>query len=158
MLQVFKLYSGFISQKVQAEGPIATKVVVVKRLRSVKKEILRLIDTFVQSSTENEHEMILKNFVPPLMEPVLDDYKKIVPAARDAEVLHLFASLVEKLKHSMLPFMPKVFESIFESTLQMIADFPDHRLGFFQMLRSINQFCFPGAVLFITSFCDSSTC
>ncbi len=39
-------------------------------------------------------------------------------------------------------------EAVFEPTLNMInqdfAEFPEHRVGFFRLLRVINQNCFPG--------------
>jgi exportin-1 len=39
-------------------------------------------------------------------------------------------------------------DAVFEPTLNMInqdfAEFPEHRLGFFKLLRTINQNCFPG--------------
>jgi hypothetical protein len=40
----------------------------------------------------------------------------------------------------------KIFEAVFECTLQMITrnfeDFPDHRLKFFGLLRAITNHCF----------------
>jgi len=45
-----------------------------------------------------------------------------------------------------MPFIPKVFESTFAATLSMImgnfTDFPEHRLHFFKLLRSINTHAF----------------
>jgi exportin-1 len=42
-----------------------------------------------------------------------------------------------------------VLEAVFEPTLNMInqdfAEFPEHRVGFFNLLRIINYHCFPGA-------------
>lgn len=42
-----------------------------------------------------------------------------------------------------------ILESVFEPTLTMISadfsEFPEHRLGFFRLLRVINANCFSGA-------------
>ena len=45
--------------------------------------------------------------------------------------------------------MPAILDAVFEPTLNMInqdfAEFPEHRVGFFKLLRAINLNCFPGA-------------
>merc|ERR1712127_763497 len=59
--------------------------------------------------------------VPPLLDPVLVDYFQGNPDARDSE-------------------------AVFKCTLDMITknfeDYPDHRLGLFNLLRAMNQHCF----------------
>ena len=44
--------------------------------------------------------------------------------------------------------MPIIMENVFECTLQMInkdfSEYPEHRVEFFKLLRSINLNCFPG--------------
>lgn len=81
-----------------------------------------------------------------MMDPVLGDYARAVPDARDAEVLTLFASIINKLKTMIEPEVPKIFESVFEVTLVMITknfeDHPEHRLGFFALLHAIVNNCF----------------
>ncbi len=42
-------------------------------------------------------------------------------ACRDAEVLSLFAALINKLKQKMESDVPQIFEAVFECTLQMIT-------------------------------------
>jgi exportin-1 len=47
-----------------------------------------------------------------------------------------------------------MLDAVFEPTLEMInkdfAEFPEHRGGFFRLLRAINGTCFPGQ--YIASF------
>ena len=50
----------------------------------VKKETLRLLDTFIDKSEDSE--LVLSKFVPPLLDPVLGDYVRSIPEARDPEV------------------------------------------------------------------------
>jgi hypothetical protein len=134
---------------------MATKTVLVRQMRAVKKETLKLIQTFVKNCKEADHEAIYSKFLPALLDPVtarcgpmaqnsrsghvlvvlmvafplwpswlpflcgphgrlsfvaliswlpflcgpqvLDDYKRNVPSARDAEVLLLFSGIVEKV-------------------------------------------------------------
>lgn len=52
------------------------------------------------------------------------------------------------LQALLTPQVPAILEAVFEPTLTMInqdfAEFPEHRVGFFKLLRSINLNCFPG--------------
>jgi exportin-1 len=66
-------------------------------------------------------QLIYKKLVPPLLEPVLDDYKRNVADARDSEVLGLFAAIISKLGTTMVPHVTRIFESVFEVTLDMIT-------------------------------------
>lgn len=147
LLQVYKMYSTYISNAIAKEGTLVTKTVLVRQMRAVKRETLKLIQTFVENCGESEKELLNSKFIPALMEPVVDDYKRNVPEARDAEVLLLFASLTEKMGTAMLPHLGRVFENTFQVTLAMITknfeDFPDHRTTFFKLIQAINSHCFP---------------
>jgi hypothetical protein len=50
----------------------------------------------------------------------------------------------------LTPQVPAILEAVFEPTLNMInqdfAEYPEHRVGFFKLLRAINLNCFPGNV------------
>ena len=95
MLQMYRAASGLIDTAVKQEGPIATKMPRVRGLRTIKKEILKLINTYVDKA--DDHEMIHANLVPGLLEAVLSDYRNNVPDAREAEVLNVMTSIVTKL-------------------------------------------------------------
>jgi exportin-1 len=104
-----------------ASGSTAARHVAVRQMRAVKKEVLKLIQTFVNLAGESDKELIYKKLVPPLLDPVLDDYKRNVADARDAEVLYLFAAIISKLGQAMVPHVTRIFESVFEVTLDMIT-------------------------------------
>ena len=88
------------------------------------------------------------SMVPALFEAILDDYNRNVPAARDAEVLNVTNAIVGRLQSHLIPQIPAVLDAVFECTLAMISldftEWPEHRTGFFQLLKSINKYCFPG--------------
>ena len=91
----------------------------IKSMRVVKKETLKLIAGWVQKS--NDSTMVLENFIPPLLDAVLVDYQRCsVPAAREPEVLATMATTVNKLKATITPQIPKIFDAVFECTLDMI--------------------------------------
>ncbi|XP_004511432.1 protein EXPORTIN 1A-like [Cicer arietinum] len=148
MLNVYRMYSELISKSIAEGGPYASRSSYVKLLRSVKRETLKLIETFLDKA-ENQPQ-IGKQFVPPMMDPVLGDYARNVPDARESEVLSLFATIVNKYKASMTEDIPCIFEAVFQCTLEMITknfeDYPEHRLKFFSLLRAIATHCFPALI------------
>ncbi|WZZ91045.1 hypothetical protein YC2023_119624 [Brassica napus] len=148
MLNVYRMYSELVSTSITNGGPYASKTSFVKLLRSVKRETLKLIETFLDKAEDQPH--IGKQFVSPMMEYVLADYARNVPDARESEVLSLFATIINKYKETMLDDVPNIFEAVFQCTLEMITknfeDYPEHRLKFFSLLRAIATFCFPALI------------
>ena len=142
-LAVYKMYSELISAAVAAGGPYAAKTSSVKLMRSVKKVTLRLVETFVEKA--DDPKLVATQYVPAMMDPLLGDYARNVPDARDAEVLSLFAAMINRLKSLMENEVPRIFEAVFECTLGMITqnmeDYPEHRLQFFGLLRAITNSC-----------------
>ncbi|TYI71095.1 hypothetical protein E1A91_D08G270300v1 [Gossypium mustelinum] len=144
MLNVYRMYSELISSSIAEGGPFASKTSYVKLLRSVKRETLKLIETFLDKA--EDQPQIGKQFVPPMMDPVLGDYARNLPDARESEVLSLFATIINKYKAAMIDDVPRIFEAVFQCTLEMITknfeDYPEHRLKFFSLLRAIATHCF----------------
>ncbi|KAJ4365313.1 Karyopherin transporter [Neocucurbitaria cava] len=145
MLTMYRASSQLIDEAVQREGNIATKMPKVRGLRTIKKEILKLINTYVEKA--DDLEMIHNNIVPKLLEAVLIDYKNNVPDAREAEVLNVMTTIINKLHSMMEDQIINIMDSVFECTLDMInkdfSEYPEHRVEFFKLLRTINLRCFP---------------
>ncbi|EAT87494.2 hypothetical protein SNOG_05103 [Parastagonospora nodorum SN15] len=165
MLTMYRASSQLIDEAVQRDGNIATKMPKVRGLRTIKKEILKLINTYVEKA--DDLEMIHNNIVPKLLEAVLIDYKNNVPDAREAEVLNVMTTIINKLHvHTWLGSLRwtmniadyneqsmmedqiiNIMDSVFECTLDMInkdfSEYPEHRVEFFKLLRTINLRCFP---------------
>lgn len=77
----------------------------VRGLRTIKKEILKLINTYVEKA--DDLEMIHNNLVPKLLEAVLLDYRDNVPDAREAEVLNMMTTIINKLHVRWRPNLSK---------------------------------------------------
>ena len=77
----------------------------VRGLRTIKKEILKLIETYVEKA--DDLEMVHTNIVPALLEAVLVDYNRNVPNARDAEVLKVMSVIITKLSVRWTPHRSK---------------------------------------------------
>lgn len=56
------------------------------------------------------------------------------------------AIIVHKLRQHITNEVPKIFDAVFECTLDMInknfEDFPQHRLSFYELLQAVNAHCF----------------
>ncbi|XP_074111298.1 exportin-1 emb [Cotesia typhae] len=146
MLNVYKVMSENISAAIALNGEGVTNQPLIKSMRVVKRETLKLISDWISRS--NDHQMVLENFIPPLLDAVLLDYQKTnVPCARESEVLSAMATIVNKLEGHITSEVPKIFDAVFECTLEMInkdfEEFPEHRTNFFLLLQAVNIHCFP---------------
>ncbi|ODN05594.1 Exportin-1 [Orchesella cincta] len=145
MLNVYKVMSDSITQAIELNNEAVTKQPIIKGMRVVKKETLKLIAGWVSRS--NNPQMVLENFIPPLLEAILLDYQTtLVASAREPEVLAAMATIVNKLEGTITPHIPKIFDALFECTLNMInkdfEEFPEHRTNFFHLLQAVNTHCF----------------
>ena len=119
MLNVYKVMSENISTAVSLNGEVVTRQPLIKSMRVVKKETMKLISYWVERS--NDSNMVMENFIPPLLDAVLLDYQRCtVPSAREPEVLSTMCMIVNKLKANITPQIPKIFDAVFECTLNMI--------------------------------------
>ncbi|KAF9028676.1 hypothetical protein BDZ89DRAFT_1133471 [Hymenopellis radicata] len=89
MLGLYKAVSALIS-------PIASRTPKVRQLRTVKKDLLKLMETYIQRA--DDLEGVNSSFIPPLLDVVLGDYSTNVPTARDAEVLGLTTIVINRLQ------------------------------------------------------------
>lgn len=74
------MYSELISAAVASGGPHAARTSHVKLMRSVKKSSLRLIETFAEKCEDDE--LLVRQYIPAMADPVLGDYARNVPDAR----------------------------------------------------------------------------
>ncbi|KAJ8917645.1 hypothetical protein NQ315_005092 [Exocentrus adspersus] len=145
MLNVYKVMSENITAAIQLNGEAVTKQPLIKSMRVVKKETLKLISDWISRS--NDNGMVLENFIPPFLDAVLLDYQRTqVPSAREPEVLSAIATIVNKLESHITLEVPKIFDAVFECTLGMInkdfEEYPEHRTNFFLLLQAVNNHCF----------------
>ncbi|KAJ3269891.1 Karyopherin transporter [Terramyces sp. JEL0728] len=144
LLGLYKAVGGLISEAIVEGGPVATKTPRVRGLRTIKKEILKLVDTYIQKA--EDLNAVNQNIIPSLLEAVLVDYSRNVEPSKEPEVLNVMANIVTKLGSLMSDKVPAILDAVFECTLNMInknfEEYPEHRIGFFKLLQSINVSCF----------------
>lgn len=145
MLNVYKIMSDNIIHAISLNGMVVINQPLIKAMHVVKKETLTLISEWV--SKANDNQMVIDNFIPPLLDAVLLDYQRCkVPSAREPKVLSTMAAIVNKLDNSITTEVPKIFDAVFECTLDMInknfEDYPQHRTSFYELLQVVNAHCF----------------
>ncbi|KAK6636151.1 Exportin-1 [Polyplax serrata] len=145
VLNVYKVMSENISAAIALNGESVTKQPLIQGMRVVKKETLKLISDWISNS--NDQVMVLQNFIPPLLDAVLLDYQRTsIPGAREPEVLSAMTSIVSKMQGHITSEVPKIFDAVFECTLDMInkdfEEYPEHRTNFFLLLAAVNTHCF----------------
>lgn len=96
MLALYRAVSSAISEAVVQQGPVATRTPLIRYMRSIKKEILKLVQTYVEHA--EDRQMVVRDLVPPLLDCILGDYSQTVASAREAEVLNVTATIIEQLK------------------------------------------------------------
>ncbi|XP_067943682.1 exportin-1-like [Watersipora subatra] len=144
MLNVYKVMSENITTACVTNGNQVIKQPLIKGMRTVKKETLKLISSWVFRS--KDPVVVSENFIAPLLDAVLLDYKRGVPASREPEVLGTMATIVSELGNYITKIVPEIFDAVFECTLEMInkdfEEFPEHRTEFFTLLQAVNSHCF----------------
>ncbi|OXB53002.1 hypothetical protein ASZ78_015539, partial [Callipepla squamata] len=119
MLNVYKCPSENISAAIEADGEMETKQPLVRRMRTVKRETLKLTSGWVSRSSDPQMvskgfiQIVAANFVPPLLDAV--------PAAREREVLSAMTVIANKLGGHTAAEIPQLFDAVFECTLNMIS-------------------------------------
>jgi hypothetical protein len=87
-------------------GQIATKTPKIRQLRTVKKEILKLVETYIRKA--EDLEAVNNSMIPPLLDAILGDYHRNVPEARDAEVLNVMSTITTRLGVGTFLFSSRV--------------------------------------------------
>uniref|UniRef100_A0A8C2CUB5 Exportin-1 n=1 Tax=Cyprinus carpio TaxID=7962 RepID=A0A8C2CUB5_CYPCA len=140
MLNVYKCLSENISAAIQTNGEMVTKQPLIRSMRTVKRETLKLISGWVSRS--NDPQMVGENFVPPLLDAVLIDYQRNVPAAREPEVLSTMATIVNKLVSC--PYSSLNILNVADTGLQIL----------YTLLQNVAQEEAAAQSFYQTYFCD----
>lgn len=142
MMALYKL----VSTRIVADAQQNTMFVLTHQarlLRSVKRELLRLLDTYLK----NADVATATEIAPSLLSTILEDYRTLPPNFREYEVLSCVQVVVGKIGLTAPEMILGILENVFECTLAMLmgdlTEFPEFRVEFFRLLRTINKHCFP---------------
>ncbi|TRY52326.1 exportin 1 [Cryptosporidium tyzzeri] len=151
LIELYKLYSNFIAGEVQRKGIVIISHAHIKQLRISKKEIIKLINSFISfiaprkklKLSENKnlsgyitdiqsilyHNItgteMLQYIIHPIIIPVLEDYHACISEIKESQVLILSSTIIVRL-NDIVKANNDLFNAIiyhlFECTLSMIKD------------------------------------
>eukprot|EP00485_Elphidium_margaritaceum_P011615 CAMPEP_0202687500 /NCGR_PEP_ID=MMETSP1385-20130828/3167_1 /ASSEMBLY_ACC=CAM_ASM_000861 /TAXON_ID=933848 /ORGANISM="Elphidium margaritaceum" /LENGTH=1175 /DNA_ID=CAMNT_0049342305 /DNA_START=97 /DNA_END=3624 /DNA_ORIENTATION=+ len=148
---LIKLYTGYaqlMSQWYTANPSVPRSAAppYIKLMSTLKSEILTLFQVFVAKSMKRDYDQIVEKFVPNFLNAILTDYTQCNHLFKEYACLNVCSALIECLDTKMNPFVPQMFGTLFQVTLDMIKEsmdnFPDHRLALFKFLYHVNKSCF----------------
>ena len=146
LLNIYKCYSNTISLGAQKLGDKSLTDPMLKCMRTLRHNILRLFSIFYSNI---DSKSLMTDFLPQMM-LLLNEFSTNDPNAKDAEILSLFASLIDILKDEFKLAIPEIMTKLAAPTLQMITTnfeaFPDHRKNYFELLNSLVCSCFSGII------------
>jgi exportin-1 len=120
-----------------------------KLLKSIKKTILRYLTTMINNIDSQE---IIMNYILPQLSNLIESYRYSHIDNRDADVLLVFSAVLEKLKNTQYDYIVSIWNFLCLFTLDMIkSDFqsyPEHRMNFFTLLKSLISNAFDGKMIF----------
>ncbi|KAI7873048.1 CRM1 C terminal-domain-containing protein [Spinellus fusiger] len=136
--QLDSIFPGLITTY-QQQG----KSQVLKSLRRVKTEILSLVETVMVASEKLDQDNALFS---QLLNVIMKDYEHSVEYVKESGVLDAMTSVLEKMNNHIWPgLLEATIACLFKPTLSMISqnlvDFPDHRHGFYRLVRVLNRQC-----------------
>ena len=93
-MKIYNFYSQQISGAVASNQ--AQNQPMIKPMKAVRRDILRLIQTYILKEKDKTYTVFYQNFLPGL-KPLIDDFKASAQDGRDPEVLHLFSTMIKHM-------------------------------------------------------------
>jgi len=90
-------------------------------MKAVRRDILKLIQTYILKETDKTYQVFYQQFLPQL-KLLIDDYKANAQDARDPEVLNLFSVMMKHMGEQLHGELPIIYDGLCESTLSVIKD------------------------------------
>ncbi|KAM3583599.1 Karyopherin transporter [Umbelopsis sp. WA50703] len=144
LINLYESANQIVKSQIEEKGEVALQMPKVRAVRSIKKDILKLFEKYIR--TAEDLESLTEGILPGILNAALCDYLNSIDGARDAEVLYMAAIVIERCGPLMSSKVNCVLQCLFESTLSMITkcfcEYPEHRRGFYALLKAINRRCF----------------
>lgn len=145
LLRIYNVYSQCVSETIK--NNLKQNMVQIKPMKQVRRDILKLIQTYILKETDSSYTVFYQQFLPSL-KMLIDDYRQNVPDARDPEVLHLFSTIIKRMGGQLMSELPVIYEGLCVSTLEVVQNefqlYTDFREGFFTLVMNIVKHCTQG--------------
>mmetsp|Transcript_28813 Transcript_28813/g.38431 ORF Transcript_28813/g.38431 Transcript_28813/m.38431 type:complete len:97 (-) Transcript_28813:1239-1529(-) len=93
----------------------------IKPMKAVRRDILKLIQTYILKEQDKSFTVFYQQFLPQL-KLLIDDYKANTHDARDPEVLHLFSTMIKHMGEQLQTELPVIYEGLCAPTLEVVKD------------------------------------
>jgi exportin-1 len=142
--EIYSLSSIFVGNQVMQSGINAIHNSIVIAARSIRKEIINLLRTYVRVCVSNE--ILTQHFLPSIFEVIITGFVSSPADLRESEVIGLVTEFVLKLKSEMMAQLVTLLGPFMDSILEMIVKdfhtFPEHRTQFFEFLKAVTAHSF----------------
>lgn len=142
--EIYNLSSIFVSNQFMQVGINAVHSSIVIAARSIRKEIINLLRTYVRVCGNNE--ILTQHFLPSTFEVIISSFVNSPAELREAEVIGLVTEYVLKLKSEMMVQLMTLLGPFMDSILEMIVKdfhtYPEHRTQFFEFLKAVTAHSF----------------
>ena len=142
ILQLYKSVSDIILQQMNGDNITISDSTIIRICRNVKRRILNLFKTFVMDLNATDFDRYYDPMLKSFMDIALLDYRQELPAFKDPELLICMNEVVIKSGQRNSQSISSIIENTFLPTLNMLStdtsDYPDHRIHFYKLLRTIN--------------------
>lgn len=150
MLKAYGYYSNLVND---AYNNNQQYIPAVKLFKSIKRAILNYLKILINSN--DSKEIVLVEILPNLSS-LIEQYRYAHVENRDAEVLLVFSEVLEKLKNTQYDYISSIWQYLCLFTLEMIKvdyqSYPEHRMNFFTLLKSLIANAFDCKILINISF------
>lgn len=121
-----------------------TETTKIRLLRIIKREILRLMQCFIQNTRDSN--IIIMDVLTPFMNATLNDYQTSSSELKEYELLKCLTLILKKCGNQLINHVAQLFPLVIEPTLMMInkdmVSYPDHRKVYYELLNVIDENCF----------------
>jgi len=145
---VLKAYVYYSSGVNNAYNNKSENLPVIKLFRVIKKTILKYLQSLVKSIDDKD---IILNQILPQLAILIEQYRFAHIENRDADVLLVFAEVLNKIKNSQYEYIKNIWNYLCLFTLEMIKmdfqSYPEHRTNFFKLVKSLIFNAFDGMLI-----------
>lgn len=142
ILQLYQSVSEIILRQINDTGSNISDTSLVRICRNVKRRVLNLFKIFVMDLSPTDFDRYYTTVLTPFMNIALADYRQELPKYKDPELLTCMNEVVVKSGQRNSQSIAYIIENTFMTTLDMLKDdtseYPDHRVYFYKLLRTIN--------------------
>lgn len=146
MIQLYTAYSQILQNEIQVRGKEFINNAQVKSARAIRKDVLNLLQTYTKVCQMNS--ILTEHFIPSIIQVIIQDFVNSIPELREAEVISLVNTLIDKLGNEIMPNIPVILGPFIDSVLEMLVQdyttFPEHRSLFFEFMKILTSRCFEG--------------